>query len=61
MKKQAMLPILFIVALTFLASCNSNPTANQSLKDDTQRKDIILGIVHHQPFNIKANYYNDNE
>ncbi len=49
MKKQTILPI-FAATLTFLAACNSKQTAYQSLKDDNQRKDIIVGIVHHQPY-----------
>jgi hypothetical protein len=50
MKKQTILPILFAATLTFLASCNSNPTADQYLQDDHHRKDIVLEMVHHQPY-----------
>lgn len=50
MKKQTILPILFAAALSFLASCNSNPTADQYLQDENHRKEIILTMVHHQPY-----------
>ena len=33
-----------------LIGCNSNQTADQFLKDDLLRKEIIVSIVHHQPY-----------
>ncbi len=50
MKKQTIIAILFAATLTFLASCNSNPTADQYLQNDQQRKDILVAMVHHQPY-----------
>lgn len=50
MKKQTILPIVFATALTFLASCNSKPTADQYLQDDHHRKDVVHAMVHHQPY-----------
>jgi hypothetical protein len=50
MKRQLIIPILFAATLTFLAACNSKPTADNYLKDDNQRKDIVLAMVHHRPY-----------
>ncbi len=50
MKKQFSLPIFIAAAMTLLFACNSKQTADQSLKDDNQRKNIMVGIVHHQPY-----------
>jgi len=36
--------------MSFLSSCNTKQTADQSLKDDSQRKTIIGTIAHHQPY-----------
>ena len=36
--------------MSFLSACNSKQTADQSLKDNNQRKDIIVEIAHHQPY-----------
>ena len=37
-------------AMSLLFACNSKQTAEQCLQNDTQRKDIIVAIVHHQPY-----------
>lgn len=50
MKKQIILPILFASALVFLSACNPKPTADNYLKNDSQRKDIVLAMVHNQPY-----------
>ncbi|MEO6904065.1 MAG: hypothetical protein ABI315_13100 [Bacteroidia bacterium] len=50
MIRQLSLPIFIAAAITLLFACNSKQTADQSLKDDNQRKDIIGGIVHHQTY-----------
>jgi len=50
MKKQKIHPILFLTALWFPASCNSNTTADQYLQDVYHRKDIVLTMVHHHPY-----------
>jgi hypothetical protein len=50
MKKQTLLPILFAATVTFFASCKSNPTADQYMQDDNHRKDVVLVMVHHQPY-----------
>ena len=50
MKKQTIIPILFAATFTFLASCTSNPTAEQYLQDEQNRKEVVQAIVHHQPY-----------
>lgn len=50
MKKQTIIAILFAATLTFLASCNSNPTADQYLQDGDHRKDVVQTMVHNQPY-----------
>jgi len=50
MKNSTTLSILFAAAMSLLFACNSKQTADQSLKDDNQRKAIITGIAHHQPY-----------
>jgi len=50
MKNVTTLSIFFTVAISFLSSCNTKQTADQSLKDDSQRKNIIGTIAHHQPY-----------
>lgn len=50
MKKLKTILVLFAAASSFLASCNSSPTADQFLEDDHNRNDIVLAIVNHQPY-----------
>lgn len=50
MKKQVLIPFLFAALIVFIAACNSKPTADNYLKDDNQRKDVVLAIVNHQPY-----------
>ena len=50
MKTQTILPILFAATVILLTSCNSKQTADNYLKDDNQRKDIVLAMAHHQPY-----------
>ena len=50
MKKETILLFLFGATFTFLASCNSNPSAKQYLQDENHRKDVIATMVHHQPY-----------
>lgn len=50
MKKQTLFPVLFATVLIFIASCNSNPTADEYLKDEKQRKEIVHAMLHHQPY-----------
>jgi len=53
MKKQAIIPILFAAAAPLLTSCSSSPTAEQYLKNDAHRKDVILSISHNQPYKME--------
>jgi len=50
MKTQTILPILFAAIISLLVSCNSKQTADNYLKDDNQRKEIVLAMAHHQPY-----------
>jgi len=50
MNKQTILPVLCAAALIFISACNTKPTADNYLKDDSHRKDIVLAMVHHQPY-----------
>ena len=36
--------------MSVLLSCNSKPSADEYLKDDNQRKEVVLAIAHHQPY-----------
>ena len=50
MKNSTILSIFLVVAMGFLFACNSKQTADQCLKDDNQRKAIVTGIAHNQPY-----------
>ncbi len=50
MKNLTLLSIFIAAAMNLLLSCNSNQTADQYLKDNSQRKSIISAIAHHQPY-----------
>ena len=50
MKSLIILPILFAATVIILVSCNSKQTAHNYLKDDNQRKEIVLAMAHHQPY-----------
>jgi hypothetical protein len=50
MKNQLIIPFLFATIVTFLASCSSNPTPDEYLKDDNHRKAILVSMIHHQPY-----------
>jgi len=50
MKKIILLPIIFVTALIFISACNSKPSAESYLKDDSQRKAAIIALVQHQPY-----------
>jgi hypothetical protein len=53
MKKQTIFSILIAATLILITSCNSKPSADNYLQDETQRKEIISAIVHHQPYMIE--------
>jgi len=50
MKTQTILPILLGATISLLTSCNSKQTADNYLKDDNHRKEIVLAMAHHQPY-----------
>jgi hypothetical protein len=50
MKKYFSLSILTVAVMCILSSCNNKQTADQYLKDDNQRKDVIASIIHSQPY-----------
>lgn len=50
MKKYFSLSILTVAVMCLLSSCNNKQTADQCLKDDNQRKDVIVSITHSQPY-----------
>jgi len=50
LKKQILLPCLFAALVILLTSCNSNPSADQYLKEDNHRKDIFQAIINNQPY-----------
>jgi len=50
MNKHKTFPILFTLALIFLASCNAKQTADDYLKEDTQRKAIVQSITQNQAY-----------
>lgn len=50
MKQQTIIPILLAATLSLLFACNPRPTAENYLKDDKQRKDVITAMVRHQPY-----------
>jgi hypothetical protein len=50
MKKGTILSISMAVVMSLLLACSSKQTADQYLKDDTQRKDILVTIAHHQTY-----------
>ena len=50
MKNVLSLSIFIAAAMSLLLACNSKPTADQCLKDDRQRKDILTALVHHPPY-----------
>ncbi len=50
MKKFTILLVSIAAVMSLLLACNSKQTAGQFLKDDNQRKDIVVGIAHHQPY-----------
>lgn len=49
MKDVFLLSILLAVTI-ILPACNSQQTADQCLKDENQRKEIVAAIAHHQPY-----------
>ena len=53
MKKFTILSITIATAMSLLLACNSTQTADQFLKNDNQRKDIVVAIAHHQPYMIE--------
>jgi hypothetical protein len=50
MKKYFSLSILTVAVMCILSSCNNKQTADQCLKEDNQRKDVIVLITHNQPY-----------
>jgi len=50
MKNLTILSICFIAVMNLFGSCDSKQTADQYLKDDNQRKEVLVAIVHHQPY-----------
>ncbi|MEP6795713.1 MAG: hypothetical protein ABJB16_15395 [Saprospiraceae bacterium] len=50
MKNVFFLLIFLASAMSLLTACTSKQTADQYLNDDQQRKDILVAIVHHQPY-----------
>ncbi len=50
MKKSTSLSIVLVAAMSLLFACTANQTADQRLKDDSQRKATMVAIVHHQPY-----------
>jgi hypothetical protein len=50
MKKLTILSIFIAATLGLLSACNTKQAAAQGLKDDGQRKDIMSGIIHNQPY-----------
>jgi len=50
MKNETILPTIFVVAFSFLASCNTNITADQYLQDNYHRKDIVVTTARHQTY-----------
>lgn len=49
MKNTLIFSILLAVSI-ILPACNSQQTADQCLKDENQRKEIVAAIAHHQPY-----------
>ena len=50
MKKTFSLSIVILTVMSVLLSCNSKPSADEYLKDDNQRKEVVIAIAHHQPY-----------
>ena len=50
MKKTFSFSIVVLAVMSLLLSCNSKQTADEYLKDDNQRKDVVIAIAHHQPY-----------
>jgi len=50
MKNVLFLSFFLAAATSLLLGCNPKQTADQCLKDDHQRKDILVALVHHQPY-----------
>ena len=50
MKKTFSFSIIVLAVMSSLLSCNSKQTADEYLKDDIQRKDVVNSIAHHQPY-----------
>jgi len=50
MKNLTILPILVASAMILLTACNSKQTAELSLKDDNQRKEIFTTIIKTKPY-----------
>ncbi len=50
MKKAFSLSIVTLVVMSVLLSCNSKQSADEYLKDDNQRKEVVVAIANHQPY-----------
>jgi len=53
MKKLTILPILLASAMVLFSACNSKQTAEQTLKDDNQRKDIFATVAQSNPYRLE--------
>ena len=53
MKKTFSLSIVILALMSVLLSCNSKPSAVEYLKDDNQRKEIDMAIIHNPAYHME--------
>jgi hypothetical protein len=53
MKKLLITSMLIASAIFLFTACESNQSADQLLKNDTQRSDIIGQFINHQPYRME--------